>query len=355
MRPSPAPRLGPESTFWALTTYFNPAGWSARRRNYRAFRRHLELPLLTVELAPPGRHELAAGDAELLVRPRRGDVMWQKERLLNVGLAALPRHVTHVAWLDCDLIFERADWWRDVLAALERDAVVQTFERIVHLDPRESPDRLAAHGEPEFRPHFDREFAVAFLLGGDRRPAILARRLVGRHRSAGGAAAAKGVAWAARRDLIESLGLFDAAIVGGGDSGIVSGFLGDGANYLRGLPESRQRTIGQGYAPWAERAFAATRGRVGSIGGRVFHLWHGDLEDRGYDERHRILEEHAFDPQRDLRRDADGAWLWASAKPELHRRVADYFLSRREDARRADGGGPDTIAGRAEANVSESA
>jgi len=331
-----AARLGPESPFWALTTYFNPAEWSLRLRNYRAFRRHLELPLLTVELGFEGRHELEADDADRLVRPARGDVMWQKERLLNVGLAALPAHVTHVAWLDCDILFERPGWWRAAVAELERTPVVQVFDRVVHLDPREPPDELAQGREPAFRPYFDAEWAVASLLAAAPRDAGLTRLLVGRHRSSGGAAAAKGVGWAARRDWIEALGLFDAAIVGGGDSGIVSGFLGDGAGYLRGLPEFRRPHFGERFARWAADAAAATGGRVGAVAGRVFHLWHGAFGHRGYDERHRILAAHDFRPEADLRLDGDGAWLWASAKPEMHRAVAGYFVSRREDDARVE-------------------
>ena len=31
--------------------------------------------------------------------------MWQKERLLNVALAAVPNNVEDVAWIDCDVVF----------------------------------------------------------------------------------------------------------------------------------------------------------------------------------------------------------------------------------------------------------
>jgi len=327
----PAARLGPECPFWALTTYFNPAEWSVRLRNYRTFRRHLELPLLTVELGLRGRHELAPDDADVLLRLREGDVMWQKERLLNVGLAALPPHVTHVAWLDCDLVFERPGWWRDALAELERSAVTQLFERVVHWTA-EGSAAVAGGGCVAAAPSlFDREFAVAcwqrMALG-----AAPGSQLPGRHHPTSAPTAAKGVAWAARRELLASVGWFDTSIVGGGDGAVLAGFLGDQEAYLRSRPEHRRRQLGPGFERWAARAFAATRGRVGAIPGRVFHLWHGDFRHRRYDERHALLAAHDFDAARDLRIGPEGAWQWATPKPSLHRDVADYFRSRREDA-----------------------
>src|SRR5690349_10101249 len=79
----------PRSRLWAITSYFNPLDYRRRRQNYRAFRERLPLPLLTVELAYRSP-ELAAGDADLLVQLRGRDVMWQKERLLNIAVARLP-------------------------------------------------------------------------------------------------------------------------------------------------------------------------------------------------------------------------------------------------------------------------
>lgn len=343
MRSSAAPpgppggRPDPENPFWALTTYFNPAQWKGKLRNYRTFRRHLGLPLLTVELGFGGRHELASEDADLLVRPAEGDVMWQKERLLNVGLAALPSHVTHVAWLDCDLVFERADWWRDALAALRRDAAVQVFERIVSLGPRAELHERAGALVTDSPPLFDRELAIALWLRAH--PARIragARFPSRRHRNEVSHVAAPGCGWAASRETLERIGLLDTLVLGGGDAAIVAGFLGEGEEYLRGLPEYRRRGLGAGFEPWAESARAATGGRVGATPGRVYHLWHGDFEHRGYDDRHRILAEHDFRPELDLRRGAGGAWLWATPKRELHRRVEAYFVSRREDGREAE-------------------
>ena len=92
---------------WVLTTYYNPAGYNRRRMNFKAFRRMLQQPLLVVELARDGRHELSDDDGEIVIRLTGEDRLWQKERLLNVGLEALPRHVEFAAWIDCDLVFPR--------------------------------------------------------------------------------------------------------------------------------------------------------------------------------------------------------------------------------------------------------
>jgi hypothetical protein len=84
---------------WAITCYFNPCGYRRRAINYRTFWRHLQIPLLTVELSFDGRFELQEHDADRLIQLRAADVMWQKERLLNVGIRALPAECDRVAWI----------------------------------------------------------------------------------------------------------------------------------------------------------------------------------------------------------------------------------------------------------------
>ena len=95
---------------WAITCYFNPVGYRSRLGNYRVFRRHFGalLPLVTVELACDAAFQLDREDAEIMIQLRGGDELWQKERLLNIALAALPRACRTVAWLDCNVVYQLA-------------------------------------------------------------------------------------------------------------------------------------------------------------------------------------------------------------------------------------------------------
>ncbi len=73
---------------WAITSFFNPAGYKNRLSNYHRFRSRLNVPLVAVELSFTGRFELRDSDAEILIQISGADVMWQKERLLNIALGA---------------------------------------------------------------------------------------------------------------------------------------------------------------------------------------------------------------------------------------------------------------------------
>ena len=59
-------------------------------------------------------------------------------------------------------------------------------------------------------------------------------------------------------------------------------------------------------------------------------MWHGAEENRQYRTRCAILKENEFDPHQDISLDGNGCWQWSSDKPELHRRVREYFWSRKE-------------------------
>src|SRR5690348_10790032 len=102
----PADRYAPAADLWVVTAYFNPAGFRSKRRNYDLFRDRIAaagIPLVTVECALGGRpFELPHGPDVRRVHGR--DVMWQKERLLNVAIAGLPAGCRKVAWLDADIL-----------------------------------------------------------------------------------------------------------------------------------------------------------------------------------------------------------------------------------------------------------
>ena len=89
------------------------------------------------------------------------------------------------------------------------------------------------------------------------------------------------------------------------------------------------------YSRWAAGFHEDVRGRVGALPGEIHHLWHGDLKDRRYGLRQIDLGPHQFDPDRDIRPGAEGAWRWASDKPALHTLLGDYFQGRHEDGRSA--------------------
>jgi hypothetical protein len=125
---------------WAITSYFNPARYRTRLENYRRFRAHLTVPLVTVEASFDGRFELGREDAEILVRRRARDVLWQKERLLNLALGFLPSECDQVAWLDCDVVFAADDWPQRACAALTTHSLVQPFCERCDLDRETTAD-----------------------------------------------------------------------------------------------------------------------------------------------------------------------------------------------------------------------
>ncbi len=95
-----------------MTTYYNPARYQTKRANYERFAapiRAAGIPFVTIECAfGDEAFELGAGPNVIQVRGR--DVMWMKERLINLAISQLPPHVTKVAWLDADILFDNPAW-----------------------------------------------------------------------------------------------------------------------------------------------------------------------------------------------------------------------------------------------------
>ncbi|MGZ3422854.1 MAG: hypothetical protein ACXVEF_17390 [Polyangiales bacterium] len=297
-----------------VTCYFNPCGFRGRAENFERFIEPIRaagLPLVVVEALFPG-DSFALPEKHQTLKVKARDVMWQKERLLDLGVAWLPSHCTKVAWLDADVLFERDDWAVETSRLLDTFAVVQPFEKAVRL----SQGAVSAR---EGDDTFD-SFGAVF----SRTPEVLKLGKFEKHGHTG-------FAWAARRDILARQGLYDACIAGSGDHMMAHAFAGDW--------ESRciSRIVGRGgrhlahFRRWSRKVHEEVNAQVSFTPGRILSLWHGTIENRRYVQRNQELFDLAFDPKEDIRISDTGCWEWSSDKPELHEWARRYFVERRED------------------------
>jgi hypothetical protein len=237
--------------------------------------------------------------------------------LLNLALKAVPTEVEHIAWLDCDVRLKRKDWMAEAKKQLQELNVVQLFSEAVFLssddDIRRSQVRDGYPCVPSLMSLAD---AKDLITVGS----TIEKKVV-RY--------TPGLAWAAKRSIFADRGFYDADIVGNGDALIAAALLGqhDSISKRYSLKEPRR----QHYFRWAIPFNKSVGGRVGHVAGPIFHLNHGDLENRGYVEREKALATFDFDPDIDLTIGRNGAWHWARSRPDLEVFLKSYFISRAED------------------------
>ena len=319
---------------WGLIAHYNPARYTNKIQNLATCARRSRsqgLKLLIVELAfGEEPFEVPEDLADCIVRRRTTSVLWQKERLLNIGLRQLPASCDKVVWLDGDVLFENEAWVHDTCRLLQSYVAVQPFETACWLAAGVEwlPAEAFEFGSAEGRgiP------GMAYVMAGLNDP----RDLLPDYHCQGHT----GFAWAARRSLIEKHGFPDVQILGGGDFtmaqamyGIEDFFDGSRGQCNRHCPAIREHIV-----QWSRRFHQDVRGSVYYVPGRALHLWHGNLSDRRYVERPHILGDHGFDPKTDLALDQAECWMWATDKPALHEQVAKYFIDRREGSRNLPAG-----------------
>ena len=311
--PMPFEPYEPPRGFGVITCYFNPNRYRSRLRNYLLFRDSLRvsgMPCLTIECLFDGLSpELADSDGVHTVIAR--DVLWQKERLINLAIARLPKEWTTIAWLDNDILFENPKWAVDAVAQLERHVIVQLFSEIIRLPQGATWGRQGQQWD-------------SFGSVIKRNPNQLLKLSFARHGHTG-------FGWAAHRDFLTRHGLYDGCISGTGDHLMAHAFAGDWTG------ECIDRIFGAAdpyrshFTEWARAAYRSVRAKVSYVPGTVFHLWHGDIVNRQYDLCNQELASSNFDPTIDLRVGAGGCWEWATDKPSLHAWAAEYFGTRKED------------------------
>jgi hypothetical protein len=305
-------------SLYAVTSYFNSARYQTKLNNYRLFRSQLAVPLITVELSFDGEFELAPTDADVMVQLHGGAVLWQKERLLNVALQHLPADCDAVAWIDNDVLFANDSWVEQAQQKLKQYPMAQLFSRSVDLGPGETDIMV----EPEY----------------------YSQGLIARIESTGMSALERqskyswghprrevmpGLAWCIRRDVIDQHGFYDAMIMGAADRMFLHAAYGKISQVPSTVPMTESHF--SHYLKWAQPFYDTVQGSVGYIDNTAYHLWHGEIPNRQYWDRHDAVVKLGFDPATDITVGDNGAWHWARSVPELENYCIDYFQQRLED------------------------
>jgi hypothetical protein len=270
------------------------------------------LRTLTVECAfGDDPFELQAGPDVLQVRGR--SVMFQKERMLNLALPHLHPACTKVAWLDADVLFENANWPREASAALDEYVVIQPFEECYRL-----PRGASAYGGCGER---WLGFAAAYRRAS---PGVA----TGRYKEHGHV----GFAWAARRALLDEMGLRDTDPNGHSDHLMAHAMVGDWNTVCVRRLVGAVGPYAESTRKWARKFYDAVRGNLGFVSGSLLHLWHGRIADRRYYTLALRLRAFGFDPDRHLQPGPTGLWEWTDEAAALNDEYRRYFSTRREDA-----------------------
>jgi len=307
---------------YVITTIFNPFNFSSRNRLYPPFAKHMKdsgVKLFTVEAAfGDSAFHHTHPDDPMALQVRTDQVLWHKERMTNLGYAKL-KHVVpdcrNIGWFDADITFLNADWAAHAAHALHRYRVIQPFGEAINLNAR---DELMWSCPSSFRAFLDGR-------GFHQHPPLPVSATYKGH---------PGLAWMARRDVLDQLGgLYDCCAAGSADTVMSNCLKGDWSVYLPAYPSDAMR---RSMASWQRKCDSVVQGHVGFIHGALAHHWHGQSGDRGYEKRWSILSFHGYDPDRDVVTDpTNGMLRWSGDKPQLEQDVRMSLSLRNEDSNQA--------------------
>lgn len=311
-------------TIWAITTFFNPAAYKIKKKNYDKFRKVSQqqgLNLVVVELefgdAP---FEIKTDDAEIIIQVRGNEdqIMWQKERLLNIALSKLPEDCDKIIWIDCDILFSNDDWINNTAELLEEYAVVQPFEMVLRLGKQQTvfPNiNTVPYGL------LDNTKVNSFAY-------YIKNSLVNDKNLEPEYAGDVGFVWAARREVFSKIGFYDAFIQGSSDAFMAFSF--SNSDKFSQLFSS-YRPFFEHQKKWQENVQENIKDGLTYTPGIIYHLWHGAYSHRHYNERRDALKKFDFNPNQDIKIAVNGCWEWSSNKTNLHDYLKTHFYNRNEN------------------------
>lgn len=217
------------------------------------------------------------------VRAAGNPVLWQKEALNNLGARrALADGAQNLVFTDCDIIPENDQWLLRIQAALEDHDWVHCGKTVVYLNEDATQEVLQSWQKDSIDPIYGQQ-AQHYEFTSRSRVYIWQKDT-----DKSGKVGFPGGAWAVTRSAWQHYRQLDTSnIVGGGDllhfNRLVRMLEVDDHPSYGNLRAVLFNPLLQGYAQhdilW----------KTGYVEGNLYHLWHGNIEDRRYITRYAPL------------------------------------------------------------------
>lgn len=305
-------------SLWAITTLFNPS--EQRLNNFDKFYaefQKLNVPLMVVicdNRSKPIRLPLPS-QRVIILDFHSDDMLWQKERLINIAVEHLPADCDKVLTIDCDLKYQELPMGQHTQKPLftfegmadrylNAFGYCQAFSSLHYLDINDLVHKTIN--------------GIAYAIHkSDNINDILADYDNQRGPVSGGA-------WAFRREFLKENPLYEHCILGGGDAAFA--WNAYGWHHLFERKIFTNPTLHLDFLKWVDHC--KQLGHPGYFPLEIFHIWHGPLDKRNYHDRHKLYND--FDPVADLIKKPGKPLTWSdnARTKQLPERVKAYFESR---------------------------
>lgn len=281
-----------------LTTFFNPNDYTNIKYNYIKFSEKIKdkCDLFPIELSYDGNFFID-DENSIRIKGSSNNVLWQKERLLNIALEKLPKEYTNVAWIDCDVLLDNENWIDEVNEKLEKFKVLHLFEEAKRLDSKGDIGRCSK----------------TILVNKEPNNINLNKGITG-------------FGWAMRREVIDELKFYDKQIIGGADALMFYSFIGKIDNEVS---SKMNEEWFKHYKKWANKSYEMVKGSVSYVSGDITHLYHGEILNRKYNNRYELLSDNNFNPTKDMYK--NNKKLWQLKNKDIKKGMKEYFVDRNED------------------------
>lgn len=283
-----------------VTCFFNPCHYKKRLLNYNKFRQffdQFDIEVLTVE-GILGDYESELKDYSNVLTLSGGDVLWQKEKLLNYGARyQFERGYENVMFIDADSVFENDDWLDNIKEYLNKRDWFYGARKQNRIHPDRKLQSL------DFKGKFAKPGTIGLIMS---------------------------------KSFFEKInGLYEYAIIGGGDV-LMSLLLNniDIRDMCVTIKINEKRYISGETSKYHYFLWRIERRKFIMIDNffvqnKVCTFEHGRRKNRRYVDRKLLIKN--FNPFKDLV-EYNGMWKWTShASDELKRNVKQYFYDRNED------------------------
>jgi hypothetical protein len=279
-----------------ISCFFNPQNSPYRLKAFELFYESIKHLNHTIIECVIGDSTPQLKENENIKRIYTENLLWHKESLLNKIISDLPLKYKYLFWLDADVIFTNLDWIVEGVHELQSNNIIQPFEYCVFLEKDEiKPSFSMNEIKDSYLPNAInnkvwRSFSANFVD-----TELWKNGSYHKHGHVG-------FAWGAKREILDTVPLFDKALLGGGDHIIAHAAAGQ-------IPHS---CITNDFSAiidlvnqWSADFYQVVKGKIGFVKGDIYHLWHGDIEKRQYVKRH----EYTSKTKEIILRDENGLFI----------------------------------------------